>query len=566
MTRYRPPDISAIVRPREQFDIGPDGSVYSIDSIDPNASEADSALSGNDENSHAMAVQSSNTAYQQTMVQSVSQKSSPVRSSSPVQSASSVDVASPVSVSSEVSLVLDTSFLPSTSTLSSSDVMTSTVTEVSTSTTLPTAQSPTTPQATLSATSLTAVDSAASSSSVSALPSVSASSSTHSPPFYIGVVLLIIISVACIAAVLAWFIRLRIHRHQRKHYAASVLSLPWGATRSHSPLTIGGKQFSDFRTRDTSNDVGLGIRGHGAPRGSLQVTNMVSGDIHSLSSTNASPVIASPVPFTTLQPSTTDLCRTPKAISSQYLNLDGVGLGTPWSTVPAENPPPSSMVSRLRDSWNRRSTPVLTAAPDVAPVRQLSVPVTTSNDWAATLRQSVCNALFFGGVHANSPLEDTPSPLPTRSARRSSARHSHVGSSNVELGSDGFVGGELVGLSWSPELQRPQPAAVYDDRPCHGVSRASTRSVLSNPHPVHPGGPHIPAFSRGSTLVIPSRVPTPGDVGYYESGVGLEDYGLDGSGGLSRMSSATSRVSRYNASEQLAQQLLTQRRQAAEQD
>jgi hypothetical protein len=71
----------------------------------------------------------------------------------------------------------------------------------------------------------TAVDSS------SATPTPSSTASKHNPPFYVGIVLGIIVIIAIVAALVAWYLRLHAHARRRQEFVSQYV--PWAIKRNN---------------------------------------------------------------------------------------------------------------------------------------------------------------------------------------------------------------------------------------------------------------------------------------------------------------------------------------------
>ena len=182
-----------------------------------------------------------------TLASSINLPSSKTVISSILGSATFSSVISTLSASSTYNIVTTitgtpvTTITPQTTTISVSQSSDSTVTTTSYTTSINSLKSTETdnystesftlvPSSTVSDTSSSVVSSsttndtapAKSSSPISVTP---ANLSAHNPSFYIGIILGTVGAIACLCALIAWFIRLR--RHVRRRHASRSLNLPW---------------------------------------------------------------------------------------------------------------------------------------------------------------------------------------------------------------------------------------------------------------------------------------------------------------------------------------------------
>ncbi|KAL1665778.1 hypothetical protein GGG16DRAFT_61300 [Schizophyllum commune] len=346
----------------------------------------------------------------------------------------------------------------------------------------------------LSNTSSAAGSSATSSSSstiaahISATPSavLSSTQSQHGPPFYIGLSLLGIAAVAIVAALIAWLVRMR-SVSRRRRYAASI-NIPWAddadnhsfsndktngyafnhatSTFIHSSEKASPPELAHLPSAMDSRDH-LGAR-------QLQITNMNPGDNHSVPSSG----VPSPHPNEDM--------GTPRAqFAPRYLAVGDGGLDVPWA-APQMRP---TLSARLRGRWKAQdehpgSAPQFDRQPafdrqsafDRQPEQPPTIPApdTTDGGWTSTLRQSVVNAFTYAlpatlvaGPTAGGQADNlTAGGPPSRaSTRRASVRRT---ARDLERGpSEGYVGGELVGLPYHEPNTRGEPA----------LSRRSTAST-----------------------------------------------------------------------------------------
>ncbi|KAL1758011.1 hypothetical protein FB107DRAFT_272440 [Schizophyllum commune] len=357
--------------------------------------------------------------------------------------------------------------------------------------------------ATLSSSSTTAAH-------ISATPSavLSSTQSQHGPPFYIGLSLLGIAAVAIVAALIAWLVRMR-SVSRRRRYAASI-NIPWADDAdNHS--------FSNDKTNGYAFNHATSTFIHGSEKASppelahlpsamdsrdhlgarqLQITNMNPGDNHSVPSSG----VPSPHPNEDM--------GTPRAqFAPRYLAVGDGGLDVPWA-APQMRP---TLSARLRGRWKAQDTGEHDTVPfdgqpafnhqsafDRQPEQPPTIPApdTTDGGWTSTLRQSVVNAFTYAlpatlvaGPPAGGQADNlTAGGPPSRaSTRRASVRRT---ARDLERGpSEGYVGGELVGLPYGEAASYSNPKAPY-----------------SNPQPNPRGEPALshnaygePALSRRST-------------------------------------------------------------------
>ncbi|KAI4519334.1 hypothetical protein K525DRAFT_206324 [Schizophyllum commune Loenen D] len=323
---------------------------------------------------------------------------------------------------------------------------------------------------------------------ISATPSavLSSTQSQHGPPFYIGLSLLGIAAVAIVAALIAWLVRMR-SVSRRRRYAASI-NIPWAddadnhsfsndktngyafnhatSTFIHSSEKASPPELAHLPSAMDSRDH-LGAR-------QLQITNMNPGDNHSVPSSG----VPSPHPNEDM--------GTPRAqFAPRYLAVGDGGLDVPWA-APQMRP---TLSARLRGRWKAQdehpgSAPQFDRQPafdrqsafDRQPEQPPTIPApdTTDGGWTSTLRQSVVNAFTYAlpatlvaGPTAGGQADNlTAGGPPSRaSTRRSSVRRT---ARDLERGpSEGYVGGELVGLPYHEPNTRGEPA----------LSRRSTAST-----------------------------------------------------------------------------------------
>ncbi|KAI5825401.1 hypothetical protein K523DRAFT_313455 [Schizophyllum commune Tattone D] len=323
---------------------------------------------------------------------------------------------------------------------------------------------------------------------ISATPSavLSSTQSQHGPPFYIGLSLLGIAAVAIVAALIAWLVRMR-SVSRRRRYAASI-NIPWAddadnhsfsndktngyafnhatSTFIHSSEKASPPELAHLPSAMDSRDH-LGAR-------QLQITNMNPGDNHSVPSSG----VPSPHPNEDM--------GTPRAqFAPRYLAVGDGGLDVPWA-APQMRP---TLSARLRGRWKAQdehpgSAPQFDRQPafdrqsafDRQPEQPPTIPApdTTDGGWTSTLRQSVVNAFTYAlpatlvaGPTAGGQADNlTAGGPPSRaSTRRASVRRT---ARDLERGpSEGYVGGELVGLPYHEPNPRGEPA----------LSRRSTAST-----------------------------------------------------------------------------------------
>ncbi|KAL1682086.1 hypothetical protein EV122DRAFT_274534 [Schizophyllum commune] len=341
---------------------------------------------------------------------------------------------------------------------------------------------------TSSAASSSATLSSSTAAHISATPSavLSSTQSQHGPPFYIGLSLLGIAAVAIVAALIAWLVRMR-SVSRRRRYAASI-NIPWAddadnhsfsndktngyafnhatSTFIHSSEKASPPELAHLPSAMDSRDH-LGAR-------QLQITNMNPGDNHSVPSSG----VPSPHPNEDM--------GTPRAqFAPRYLAVGDGGLDVPWA-APQMRP---TLSARLRGRWKAQDTGEHDAVPfDGQPAfnqqsafdrrleqpPSIQAPDTADGGWTSTLRQSVVNAFTYAlpatlvaGPAAGGQADNlTAGGPPSRaSTRRASVRRT---ARDLERGpSEGYVGGELVGLPYHEPNTRGEPA----------LSRRSTAST-----------------------------------------------------------------------------------------
>ncbi|RDB17518.1 hypothetical protein Hypma_001207 [Hypsizygus marmoreus] len=180
----------------------------------------------------------STTVYVSTTTASASISTSTSASLTP----SSTLVSTSSSYLSSSSLLSSSSYLPSSSSSLSSAVSSSSSPSSLASISSTTSSSPS-PSSTDTTSSEIVPASATPTSVSSQTPSptsaaISSSDARHHPPFYVGIILGTILVIACLAAFIAWVVRLRMHA--RRHRSASAPDVPW-ANASHESVLEEGR-------------------------------------------------------------------------------------------------------------------------------------------------------------------------------------------------------------------------------------------------------------------------------------------------------------------------------------
>ncbi|KAK0242176.1 hypothetical protein EDD85DRAFT_810256 [Armillaria nabsnona] len=218
------------IQPRDSFVLSPGGqmSVVGEEADAQGAFQYPSSVSTPLSNSVSLAStslsSSSATTAPSSSASSVISPTTPTSSSTIATSSSSLSVDS-VSSSSSSFLSSSDSSSASVSVASSTSVSSAAITSASSSTESPTAA----PTSSFPSTTDTASTTSSTTPPVLAAPTVSPSStnyatiSTHSPPFYVGIIFGTIVAIAILAALVAWYFRMKSDRRKRD----DLLNVAW---------------------------------------------------------------------------------------------------------------------------------------------------------------------------------------------------------------------------------------------------------------------------------------------------------------------------------------------------